>query len=35
MDIAWDIVTAGPDDAEQTVLLLPGGMVSARARTRS
>lgn len=30
MDVAWEIVTAGPDDAEKTVLLLPGGMISAR-----
>ena len=30
MDRAWEIVAAGPDDAEKTVLLLPGGMMSAR-----
>lgn len=30
MDVAWDIVEAGPAAAESTVLLLPGGMCSAR-----
>ena len=30
MQIAWDTVEFGPSDAEQTVLLLPGGMCSAR-----
>ena len=30
MEIAWDTVEFGPSDAEHTVLLLPGGMCSAR-----
>jgi pimeloyl-ACP methyl ester carboxylesterase len=30
VDRAWEIVTAGPERAEKTVLLLPGGMISAR-----
>ena len=30
MATAWDIVESGPADAERTVLLLPGGMCSAR-----
>ena len=30
MDIKWDIVESGPAGAERTVLLLPGGMCSAR-----
>jgi pimeloyl-ACP methyl ester carboxylesterase len=30
MDTKWEIVESGPADAEQTVLLLPGGMCSAR-----
>lgn len=30
MSVEWDIVQTGPADAEQTVLLLPGGMCSAR-----
>src|SRR5436309_11426688 len=30
MDPKWEIVESGPADAEQTVLLLPGGMCSAR-----
>ncbi|HVQ88383.1 MAG TPA: alpha/beta hydrolase [Actinomycetes bacterium] len=30
MDTNWEIVESGPDDAERTVLLLPGGMCSAR-----
>jgi pimeloyl-ACP methyl ester carboxylesterase len=30
VDRAWEIVTAGPESAEKTVLLLPGGMISAR-----
>lgn len=30
MDTAWEIVESGPASAEQTVLLLPGGMCSAR-----
>jgi pimeloyl-ACP methyl ester carboxylesterase len=30
MDTNWEIVESGPADAEQTVLLLPGGMCSAR-----
>ncbi len=30
MDTTWEIVESGPLDAEQTVLLLPGGMCSAR-----
>ena len=27
---AWELVTAGPEDADQSVLLLPGGANSAR-----
>src|SRR3954469_20545159 len=30
MDTKWEIVESGPADAPQTVLLLPGGMCSAR-----
>src|SRR5207249_3255463 len=30
MDTSWEIVESGPAGAEQTVLLLPGGMCSAR-----
>jgi pimeloyl-ACP methyl ester carboxylesterase len=30
VDPKWEIVESGPADAEQTVLLLPGGMCSAR-----
>jgi pimeloyl-ACP methyl ester carboxylesterase len=30
MSLNWDIVRSGPADAERTVLLLPGGMCSAR-----
>src|SRR2546423_8606481 len=30
MDTSWEIVESGPGDAERTVLLLPGGMCSAR-----
>jgi pimeloyl-ACP methyl ester carboxylesterase len=30
MDTPWEIVESGPADAPQTVLLLPGGMCSAR-----
>lgn len=30
MDTEWEIVESGPPDAERTVLLLPGGMCSAR-----
>lgn len=30
MDTRWETVVAGPDGAEKTVLLLPGGMISAR-----
>src|SRR4051812_23493467 len=30
MDTEWEIVESGPAGAEQTVLLLPGGMCSAR-----
>src|SRR3954454_12027057 len=30
VDTPWEIVESGPSDAEQTVLLLPGGMCSAR-----
>jgi pimeloyl-ACP methyl ester carboxylesterase len=30
MSVEWEIVQAGPPDAAQTVLLLPGGMCSAR-----
>src|SRR5438093_349304 len=30
MDTEWETVESGPADAEQTVLLLPGGMCSAR-----
>ena len=30
MDTKWELVESGPADAEQTVLLLPGGMCSAR-----
>ena len=30
MDTTWEIVESGPAGAEQTVLLLPGGMCSAR-----
>jgi pimeloyl-ACP methyl ester carboxylesterase len=30
MTINWDVVESGPPDAEQTALLLPGGMCSAR-----
>src|SRR6476620_4953385 len=30
MDTEWEILESGPADAEQTVLLLPGGMCSAR-----
>src|SRR3954462_15162395 len=30
MDTEWELVESGPADAEQTVLLLPGGMCSAR-----
>src|SRR4249919_1641391 len=29
MDVEWQLREAGPPDAEQTVLLLPGGMCSA------
>ncbi|MFB7620613.1 alpha/beta fold hydrolase [Kitasatospora sp. NPDC056181] len=29
MDIAWDVLTSGPDDAAQSVLLLPGGLCAA------
>ena len=28
--LAWDTVESGPPNAERTVLLLPGGMCSAR-----
>jgi len=30
METTWDVVTSGPDDAEKTVLLLPGGGMGAR-----
>src|SRR4051812_30276776 len=30
VDTQWEIVESGPADADQTVLLLPGGMCSAR-----
>jgi pimeloyl-ACP methyl ester carboxylesterase len=30
VDPTWEIVDSGPADAAQTVLLLPGGMCSAR-----
>jgi hypothetical protein len=30
VDTEWEIVESGPASAEQTVLLLPGGMCSAR-----
>src|SRR5437660_1126852 len=30
MNVEWDLYEAGPLDAKQTVLLLPGGMCSAR-----
>lgn len=30
MEVDWDVVESGPKDAERTVLLLPGGMLSAR-----
>jgi pimeloyl-ACP methyl ester carboxylesterase len=30
VDTEWEIVESGPADADQTVLLLPGGMCSAR-----
>lgn len=30
MEASWEVVQSGPADAEKTVLLLPGGMVSAR-----
>lgn len=30
VDTAWEIVESGPADADRTVLLLPGGMCSAR-----
>ncbi len=30
MDARWEVVESGPVDAERTVLLLPGGMCSAR-----
>src|SRR4051812_10731370 len=30
MSANWDVVTSGPADAEQAVLLLPGGMCHAR-----
>jgi pimeloyl-ACP methyl ester carboxylesterase len=30
MQIAWDVFESGPANADQTVLLLPGGMCSAR-----
>ena len=30
MDQAWELVESGPPDAQRTVLLLPGGMCSAR-----
>ena len=30
MDATWDIAASGPEGAEKTVLLLPGGMVSSR-----
>jgi pimeloyl-ACP methyl ester carboxylesterase len=30
VDTEWEMVESGPADAEQTVLLLPGGMCSAR-----
>ena len=30
MDTLWEMVESGPDDAQHTVLLLPGGMCSAR-----
>jgi pimeloyl-ACP methyl ester carboxylesterase len=30
MDVNWEIVESGPKDAQKTVLLLPGGMCSAR-----
>jgi pimeloyl-ACP methyl ester carboxylesterase len=30
VDTKWEIVDSGPAGAEQTVLLLPGGMCSAR-----
>src|SRR5882724_5605503 len=30
MDTEWELVESGPAGAEQTVLLLPGGMCSAR-----
>jgi pimeloyl-ACP methyl ester carboxylesterase len=33
MDTDWDMVESGPPDAERTVLLLPGGMCSARSYT--
>ena len=29
MDTKWDVVALGPEGAEKTVLLLPGGMVGA------
>lgn len=29
MDENWDVVVSGPEDAEKTVLLLPGGMLGA------
>jgi pimeloyl-ACP methyl ester carboxylesterase len=30
VDVTWDVAASGPDDAERTVLLLPGGMLGAR-----
>jgi len=30
METNWDVVTSGPSDAKQTVLLLPGGAMGAR-----
>jgi len=30
MTIDWELYESGPADADQTVLLLPGGMCSAR-----
>ena len=30
MNVEWDLYEAGPLDAKHTVLLLPGGMCSAR-----
>jgi pimeloyl-ACP methyl ester carboxylesterase len=33
MSVEWDMVQSGPPGAEHTVLLLPGGMCSARSWT--